>query len=460
MNDERIDAKLSIIKKRITILWTIIAMLSIAFKWLLIGHFPNFSEAGAEFGVFIFSFIAIINHLIVGFSYETPDERMEKSIHNLYKSFFILTIVIALASYLWQIVHSQNNLITGLPINLYINLFFSLTFLFYYIYARRQGIYFNYRIIEKTTKAFIKSVFLNIISILSVGVLSALLVISLDALQYIPHQEIATIVIIFLSCFIIVFEYLFLSIYERNHATEALNHENGKTVLISRNAFLLTVMIGLFNLVFTVFNSHYYASLIDYQDLSGLTINVMHSIHLLLIYANFDFSFLKILFIIIVFLSLKRSHPEDKKILKMISFLQLFFVFLFFIQLFYMTFIHPLLFLRLSQQSTDAIQPLLQMVTIVSFVIVILSFSVPLVLFFYFSKRKYSFAPLFLVQIGLSIISIVVPVFINRTLHINLYMIFIYVSSILYFSFTIILWNRVTKTYRYIMNEPELIIIK
>jgi len=137
--------------------------------------------------------------------------------------------------------------------------------------------------------------------------------------------------------------------------------------------------------------------------------------------------------------------------------LQLIFVFISFIQLFFDTFIRPIILISVNSDTILTIQALMNTLAIIYTVITVLSFIVPVVLFLYFSRRHYRFANGFLYLIGLSIISIIVPPFINTMTHTSVYIIFIYLRSMLSFVLTIILWFKASRTYivRCIEIEPQ-----
>ena len=140
-------------------------------------------------------------------------------------------------------------------------------------------------------------------------------------------------------------------------------------------------------------------------------------------------------------------------------FLQFVFLIISLIQLIFDTFIRPIIMIQVDSSTILSIQALMNFVGILSLVIAVLSLIVPILLFFYFSKHKYQFANWFLFLIGLSIISIIFPMFINMMTHITVYIIFSYVRSILLFVITIILWFKASRTFvvRCIEIEPQAI---
>lgn len=449
MNDERIESKLSIIKKNITIVWAIIAFLFILIKLLLLQHIPSLIEAGAEYIVLILSAVALIYHLLVGVFTETPDERTQKRIYQFYHFIFPLTIYLSIGMYFYQILMYGQPMIGQIPLNSFINLFFSLTFLFYYIFARKQQIYFNYKTIELETKVYKQSVLKKGGSILLIGLGLCMISFGASNLGIIPQQTLITYIIIMVSCIIILLEFLFLAIYERHHYTEAINHENGQTILVSRNVLLFMIIIGLFSLFSSIFNSHHFIVMVNYNDYSHATRSIYDLISLFIFIGQFDIFVIKLITSIIIYRSLVRSLPESRLKIKQIITLSIILPSITLFQIMYSFGIMPIL---LNNAPVEMIQTFALATNLFNYVITIVSMLVPLLYYSYFNHYKYSFSTLFLVLLIMLVLKLIMPLVFPAYYNQYLNLVMTYILSISSFIITIILWYQVT--HKIIIKEP------
>ncbi|PKL00272.1 MAG: hypothetical protein CVV56_06755 [Tenericutes bacterium HGW-Tenericutes-1] len=441
MNDERIESKLSIIKKNLTIVWVIIAFLSILVKLIALQSIPGLREAGAEYIVLVLSVIALIYQLIVSLSTQTPDERTEKLTYRFFQINFKLTIYLSITLYFYQILMNTQPMIGRLPINSFINLFFSLTFLFYYVFARKQQIYFNYKTIELESSEYKQSVLKKIGYFLLIGVGLCMIAFGASTFAYVPQQGWTTYIAIMLSCFIIILEFLFLAVYERHHYTEAINHEKGQTILVSKNVLLFMIVMGVFNLFTSIFQGHYFIVMVNYENYSHATRFIYEFIELLIFMGRIDIFVMSLITSVIIFRSLVRSHPESRFKIKQIITLAIIFSSIALFQPFFTIIIQPFIFIN---ASATVIRTIAYGINIFNYVLAIVSLLVPLLYYSYFNGYKYSFSSLFLFLLVIPLLQMIITLMFPAYYHQNLNLIMTYLLSISSFILTIVLWYKAT----------------
>lgn len=442
MNDERIEFKLSIIKKNITIVWTIISFLFIVIKLISLQKIPTFIDAGAEYIVFILSMITLIIHLILSLMTETPDERSEKKLYQFYRINFSLTIYCTVLLYYYQIIMNTQPYIGYLPINTFINLFISLTFIFYYLFARKQQIYFNYQTIESETSVYKKSVMNKIFFILFIGLGFLLLTYCLSSQNIIPTQTITTYLSIILSCFIILLEFLFLAIFERHHYQEARNHEMGQTILVSKNVLLIMIIIGIHNLAKVIFQAHYFIVMVSQTDYPASLVNFYQYIQLWFSISSFDVFILTLMSYFLIYRSLVRSHPQTRQRIKNILTLSVLFASITLLQTINSIFIQPFLFMG---ATTEMIQTYARTMNYINYGVSIVYFVIPILYYLYFKRLNYSFANLFIVQLILLILQMIFQLFFPAYYYQTLNLVITYLLSIVKFILMIMIWYKATK---------------
>lgn len=441
MIDERIESKLAVIKKSIFIVWTIISFLSILTKAFALRQIPTLSQGLTEYVVFLLSAFVLLIHLLIHFLNETVDERIIRTIHKLYSYAFKIVIILAMIAYLYQLITLDSFIIGLFPINSFINSFFSLSFIVYYLYARRQSIYFNYRHIENNRKTYFLAVLKNVLVIIISGFLAYLIIYLTDLLNLYEIKVLEVTVSIALSIVLIIFEYLLLSVIEYNHYNEQILHEQGKTILLSKNYLILFVLTSIFSLIYILFNQYYYNIMISINDYPNDLILKLEVIGKLLVYAEFDQYLLRIIMIAIFYHSLKRSLPHHLKSLKIIILLQLLFL-----SYSLLNFVHSNLILPIIVQTlygTDLIN-YVKIVNFLNLSVQFISLIIPFLMYLYFSKEKFRFASFFLLLLGTNVISALLPLFINRINFSFLYSVFyvilifasMIISLIIYFDAT------------------------
>lgn len=451
MIDERIESKLAVIKKSIFIVWTIISFLSILTKAFALRQIPTLSQGLTEYVVFLLSAFVLLIHLLIHYLNETVDERIIRTIHKLYSYAFKIVIILAMIAYLYQLITLDSFIIGLFPINSFINSFFSLTFIVYYLYARRQSIYFNYRHIENDRKTYFLAVLKNVLVIIISGFLAYLIIYLTDLLNLYEIKVLEVTVSIALSIVLIIFEYLLLSVIEYNHYNEQILHEQGKTILLSKNYLILFVLTSIFSLIYILFNQYYYNIMISINDYPNDLILKLEVIGKLLVYAEFDQYLLRIIMIAIFYHSLKRSLPHHLKSLKIVILLQLLFL-----SYSLLNFVHSNLILPIIVQTLDGTE-LINYMKIVNFLnlsVQFISLIIPFLLYLYFSKEKFRFASFFLLLLGTNVISALLPLFINRInfsfLYSVVYVILIFASMII----SLIIYFDATKIV--IEKRPEI----
>lgn len=450
MNDERIESKLAVIKKVIFIVWVILSLVSILFKAFTTRQIPTFSQGLADYVVFIASFVVLIIYLIINFTNEMIDERINKTIQKLFSVAFKIVIILAISAYIYQIITLKNYIVGVFPVNSFINSFFTITFIVYYLYARKQSIYFNYRLIENDKKTYFRGILKNALRIILIGASIYLIVYLTDLLNLYEINALVVTVSIGISVVLIIFEYLILSAFEYNHFSELLNHEQGRTILLSKNYIVLLIYTSVFSLIYFLFNQHYFYVMVSIIHYPYAYINKLEVIGKLLVFAEFDQFLFRIIMIAIFYHSLKKSLPHLLKPLKIIVLLQVLFMFYSFLNLVHMNLILQFIVRILNSSGFDKYMTI---VNSINMVVQFMSLIIPFLLYRYFSKDNYRFAKLFLFLLGTNLLYALLPLLIHRIYYSSLFRV---VSVILTISSIIIslkIYYDATKVY--IEKKPE-----
>ena len=431
MKDERIESKLAVIKKTVFFFWTLIALLFVVVKSAILKSLPQIHQGLTEYTVFTLSLVTLIIHRLLTIKKEILDERINFLIEKMYSIAFKIIIIGAIIAYFVQLLTLTSYLIGVLPINSFINFFFGITFLVYYLSARKQGIYFNYKIIENPNKEYLKSILKQVFIILFVGAFFYLLLYLVDFFNLIEIQVIEVTVAIGLSVLITSIEYIMLSIYEWNHYQESLRYENGQTVLISKNYFLFSMIVMAFFTVMTLFNLFTYPYILNYQDYPFISLIIVQGIQKLLLIYSFDMMLIQLLLILILNHSLKRSLPHEMKIIKTIMITEIIFLTYSFFQTLFSVFVTPFLGILLSSEQ---LVEFMQTNNYISYIMLLSSLLIPILMFRMFTRNHFRYASLYIIVIVAQVLINLLPLIINRVEQINGYNI---IYTILYLSSTI-----------------------
>lgn len=429
MKDERINSKLAIIKTAILTSWTVLALVIFVIKAIALKTIPQIQYALTEYSVFTLSLITLLIHRFIILKNDIIDERIRFLIKKLYYSMFKIIIITAIISYFIQLITLESYLIVGFPINMFINFFFSITFLIYYLYARKQGIYFNYQMIENTKKEYFKFILKRILLMVSTGAIAYLLLYLIDLFNLFEIQVLSVTLALGLSVLIIASEYLLLSIYEWNHYNEQLEYEKSKAVLVSKNYFIFSVFTTIFYFFYTVVNLYYFKVITQFE-LSNQRLFISNMMTLLMI-SSYDVMFIQFLMILILTNSLKRSLPREIKTIRLIMIAQIIFLGLSFIQTTFTLVINPG---TISLVSEEIFSIYIKYSSYFSIFMIIGNQIVLLLLLLLFKRNHKRYTKLFLVIIFSNTINYLLSVFINRVqqnlLYNIIYLFFYLISSV------------------------------
>jgi hypothetical protein len=412
MNDERIEKRLSIVKRNLLFLWLLLPPLSVGLKFLIGMDFSSFTVFLPEFVLFSGSVFSLFASLYINLTADVVDERVILKKNMLYQRSFLVLIISTGIAYLVQVVLSAETVrLSELPTNFFVNSAITLSFLVYYISSRKQKIYLNFKFIENDRLSYFKQVGKTIVKMGTVALAFGVLGI-LTKYLFQDSQSILMIEIVcFVSFLIIAIEYFFLSILEKNHFDEALSHEHGKTILLSKNVRLLLIIEIILSFFIYVLSSLVTYLTYNHIDLPALWAQSLSAVSVLASFFNLSLLFLSFFATVLAFFSLKRSLPADIRKLKLIFvlysigittslFQQMFFLLLHFLPI-------------LDSPNGPAIIMSVSKVMTWFFMLDLIIF---FLCFLLFQKHQFGFAWLIFFKVVLSVINyLILPVLVERT---------------------------------------------
>jgi hypothetical protein len=256
MNDERINAKLSIIKRNNLFIISGVSLLFIIIKFLL-------KQPITELYLFFSPFIVLLVALIIGLKEEVRDERVIKKINRVYDIGFWFVVLSGLLFYFIYLVFFDTSIGSVIiPPNASINLMLFLCLILSFVNVRKNHLTFNYRIIELEKKEYYKEVFKRILYMFLYFLFILLLVLGIRL--FVSNSNFTNLslsIVILISFLSIAFQYFLFSIYEKIHYNELVEKEEGKYRYITSKVFFLFLIGFIYGVVssVTVATYSYYA---------------------------------------------------------------------------------------------------------------------------------------------------------------------------------------------------------
>lgn len=317
MNDERINAKLSIIKRNNLFIISIVSLFVLLMKLAFKLEFVNFLT---ELYLFSGTSIVLLISFISNISSEVQDERVIQRTNRIYDvGFWFITLSGILLYFITLLFYDTNSIGIGFTPNVSINTIILICVVLSFILIRINKMTFNHRIIELDTKEYYCSVLKRIAYLffyyLIVGIIVNVILLFKENIQM------TAIVISFavgVSFITLAIQYFIFSIYEKIHYDESVERDEGKYRYVTKKVMLLFILnfaFALANLIVS-FTASYLNN--DVFDLSPFMINlqIFLSLASTLFFkiASIDFIILTLLMDILILGSLKKIDFTYKRL--------------------------------------------------------------------------------------------------------------------------------------------------
>ena len=249
MNDERINAKLSIVKRNNLIIISIVSLVFLIPKVILGSLFLNYLT---EIYLFVSTGIVLLITLFISSVEEVEDERVVQRINRIYDiGFWFIVLSGLLLYFITLLFYNFSSVLSNFSPNISINIIISICLFLSFIFIRKNKLTFNYRIIEEDKRTYNKLVLTRILYMFLYYVLVAIVV---NVIRLFIEESLQLAIIlsisIALSFITISIQYFLFSIYEKIHYDELVEKDDGKHRFITRKVMFLSVLNLVVSLLF------------------------------------------------------------------------------------------------------------------------------------------------------------------------------------------------------------------
>ncbi|MBI9009904.1 MAG: hypothetical protein JEZ05_07725 [Tenericutes bacterium] len=317
MNDERISAKLSIVKRNNLIIIFAVSLLFLLVKLALKIPFLSYLT---ELYLFAATAIVLVYTILSSSMNEIVDERVIQRTNKIYDiAFWIIALSGLLLYFITLLFYYSSSLLNGVTPNLSINTMMFICLLLSFIFVRKNKLTFNYRIIEEEKKVYYNSVLKRILYMflyylfvaIVVNVVKLFLVESFQSALYIS-------IVIAVSFLTIAFQYFLFSIYEKIHYEELVEKEEGKYRYVTRKALFLFILTFSFSALYTlsIGLNNYFMINEPFSSYVSPFAAVLNVLAFYLTIVRIDFVILVLLMNILLLRSLRSIDSLNNKMLK------------------------------------------------------------------------------------------------------------------------------------------------